>query len=439
MRHSGNQKRRDHLTSSTTAPADKSVSRRMQVPDAGATDSANVMMDVRECLRNIVCEVQLRAELGTGYFEPLHCYVSRPQRPTCKFGAGCTARGGFHWLRWHHSNDHPLLQLSGQERASLTVPWELATIKDCRHFVRDGRCLYGDACAFVHPTSPALPVQAQLDSPLPWDDPVKTTKSAPAKQERQRRRRPDKHAATAAFRRFLIDAFTTAGLAQGAGVLDVAGGAGVLSYELVNLNGVTCTIIDPRKPKFEAAIRRVAHRKVQLTQAPSLQHYDPASSNSSPSATGDKFPAWSSEWFGRWLFEDGVERPPEARRDTWLEKLQANGSACTLADEQAQILTAGKKLDRVMSECSVVIGLHPDSATEAIVDYALARDKPFAVVPCCVFCKLFPGRRAPDGQAVRSYAQFLDYLQAKSPSIQRKELDFVGRNVVLWHCGGAMQ
>jgi hypothetical protein len=119
--------------------------------------------------------------------------------------------------------------------------------------------------------------------------------------------------------------------------------------------------------------------------------------------------------------------------------LQANGSACTLADEQAQILTAGKKLDRVMSECSVVIGLHPDSATEAIVDYALARDKPFAVVPCCVFCKLFPGRRAPDGQAVRSYAQFLDYLQAKSPSIQRKELDFVGRNVVLWHCGGAMQ
>ena len=110
-----------------------------------------------------------------------------------------------------------------------------------------------------------------------------------------------------------------------------------------------------------------------------------------------------------------------------------------LADEQAQILTAGKKLDRVMSECSVVIGLHPDSSTEAIVDYALARDKPFAVVPCSVFCKLFPGRRAPDGQAVRRYAQFLDYLEAKSPSIQRKELDFVGRNVVLWHCGGAMQ
>lgn len=402
---------------------------------ADAADSGDVMFDVRECLRNIVCEVQLRVELGAGYFEPLHCYVPRPQRPACKFGTGCTARGGFHWLRWHHSHGHPLLQLSDQERASLTVPWKLATIRVCRHFVRAGQCLYGDACAFVHPTSPVLPVPAQLDSLLPWDDPS-TTNSAPAKRER--RRRPDKHAATAAFRRFLVDTFTTAGLAHGAGVLDVAGGAGVLSYELVNLNGVRCTIVDPRKPKFEAAVRRVAHRKAQLTQAPSLQHYDPASSNSSPSATGDKFPAWSSEWFGRWLFEDGVERPPEARRDTWLEKLSADGSACIPTDEQAHILT-GEQLNRVMSECSVVIGLHPDSATEAIVDYALSCGKPFAVVPCCVFCKLFPGRRAPDGQAVRSYAQFVDYLQAKSPSIQRKELDFAGRNVVLWHGGGAMQ
>ena len=32
-----------------------------------------------------------------------------------------------------------------------------------------------------------------------------------------------------------------------------------------------------------------------------------------------------------------------------------------------------------------VIGLHPDEATEAIVDCALAHNKPFAVVPCCVF------------------------------------------------------
>ena len=37
-----------------------------------------------------------------------------------------------------------------------------------------------------------------------------------------------------------------------------------------------------------------------------------------------------------------------------------------------------------------VVGLHPDEATEAIVDCALAHGKPFAVVPCCVFPRYPP-------------------------------------------------
>ena len=34
-----------------------------------------------------------------------------------------------------------------------------------------------------------------------------------------------------------------------------------------------------------------------------------------------------------------------------------------------------------------VVGLHPDEATEAIVDWALANGRSFAVVPCCVFAR----------------------------------------------------
>lgn len=34
-----------------------------------------------------------------------------------------------------------------------------------------------------------------------------------------------------------------------------------------------------------------------------------------------------------------------------------------------------------------VVGMHPDQATDAIVDFALACSKPFAVVPCCVFAR----------------------------------------------------
>jgi hypothetical protein len=47
------------------------------------------------------------------------------------------------------------------------------------------------------------------------------------------------------------------------------------------------------------------------------------------------------------------------------------------------------------------------------VDGALRHRRPFAVVPCCVFAKLFPERRMPrTGLSVSSYADFLDYLQA---------------------------
>jgi hypothetical protein len=32
-----------------------------------------------------------------------------------------------------------------------------------------------------------------------------------------------------------------------------------------------------------------------------------------------------------------------------------------------------------------VVGMHPDQATEAILQFALECRKPFAIVPCCVF------------------------------------------------------
>lgn len=77
--------------------------------------------------------------------------------------------------------------------------------------------------------------------------------------------------------------------------------------------------------------------------------------------------------------------------------------------------------------------MHPDQVTEAIVDAALLCDKPFAVVPCCVFPNLFPHRKKADGSGpVVSYEDLVKYLQAKHPSIKSCNLPFMGRNVVLY-------
>lgn len=46
--------------------------------------------------------------------------------------------------------------------------------------------------------------------------------------------------------RFLIDTFGRELLHHGSGVLDIAGGKGELSFELVNLNNIQATVVEPR-------------------------------------------------------------------------------------------------------------------------------------------------------------------------------------------------
>ena len=54
------------------------------------------------------------------------------------------------------------------------------------------------------------------------------------------------------------------------------------------------------------------------------------------------------------------------------------------------------------------------------------------MVPCCVFPELFPERRTKDGDSVRTYVQFIDYLVAKHPDIKLAYLPFKGRNRVVY-------
>lgn len=86
-------------------------------------------------------------------------------------------------------------------------------------------------------------------------------------------------------------------------------------------------------------------------------------------------------------------------------------------------------------KCSCVVGMHPDEATETILDLSLQHGKAFAIVPCCVFPEMNRHRRMPDGSPVRTWEQFLVYLQAKDEGIRRTNLPFPGRNVVLFHMG----
>ena len=86
----------------------------------------------------------------------------------------------------------------------------------------------------------------------------------------------------------------------------------------------------------------------------------------------------------------------------------------------------------LFTDCSLLVGMHPDEATEAIVDIALALGKPFAIVPCCVMSRVFPNRQCRDGTLVDRYETFVRYLSEKHPSVQSAFLPFAGRNQVLY-------
>jgi hypothetical protein len=86
------------------------------------------------------------------------------------------------------------------------------------------------------------------------------------------------------------------------------------------------------------------------------------------------------------------------------------------------------------ASCRLVVGMHPDEATDAIVELSLQHGKPFAVVPCCVYWRLFPHRKTANGRQVRLPDELNEYLVGLAPEgkIRQAELGFPGRNVVLY-------
>jgi hypothetical protein len=180
------------------------------------------------------------------------------------------------------------------------------------------------------------------------------------------------------FAAWLLETFGLSLLERGSGVVDVAGGKGGTCVSLLEQSGsqqLRTTVVDP--------LRR--------------------------------------------------STPVRAATRARLERL-----GCQLPRFLALALDAAFEADgerlALLADAAALIGMHPDQATEAIVEAALRLRRPFAVVPCCVFARQFAARRAPGGGLVETLNDLLDYLRNKHPNMQRHVLPFEGRNVVLFMC-----
>jgi hypothetical protein len=194
-------------------------------------------------------------------------------------------------------------------------------------------------------------------------------------------------------------------LNSGTGVIDIAGGSGHVSMAL-GLAGVKSTIVDARPgvgklPGRDRKIWNRAFKKGTSRQGiEELSYCQPVV----------PFQAYRA-WFGA--------RP--------------NGVDSSFRHPDEEDLPACDETSDILATASAIIALHPDEATGEIVRVAVSQKIPFVIVPCCVFCRLFPDRRKPsNNQVVSTYEDMLDYIQEQDASVQMTELPFEGKNTVLW-------
>mmetsp|Transcript_26373 Transcript_26373/g.45007 ORF Transcript_26373/g.45007 Transcript_26373/m.45007 type:complete len:366 (+) Transcript_26373:357-1454(+) len=237
-------------------------------------------------------------------------------------------------------------------------------------------------------------------------------------------------------------------------ILDVAGGKGELSARLSLCHSLNVIMIDPRPADIASVYTNSVVPKLpnkwQASLEERLRH--------SPTFVQDKL----ETKFSQLVMPFTSPAPP-------LFAIQS--SECE--DGLESCCYAEKDLDDAVRNASVLIGLHADGATEAIVDAALLYQKPFVVVPCCVFPNLFRERYisvpiddTPDNDIlsgnsnmmeigrnkesngttqrntlrekrvpVRTHDQFCKYLLDKDPRFVMEVLPFEGRNIAIWWDG----
>lgn len=198
------------------------------------------------------------------------------------------------------------------------------------------------------------------------------------------------------FAKWLVKTYGTDFLSTGSGVLDVAGGNGALGNELWKL-GVKSTLLDPN-PRCDAKTI-----PFQVIREP--------------------------------LVGNGSELTEEENKD-------GIGIDHTTDPAKAE---DRQRIRKLVQTCSIIAGMHPDEATEAVIDTSLRLGKPFAILPCCIFRNLNLERQeirkekqrgAGGTDPFRSYSTFCHYLlKDKAPAgirFKTENLPFEGRNKVVY-------
>ena len=184
------------------------------------------------------------------------------------------------------------------------------------------------------------------------------------------------------FAQFLIETYGLAWLKSNK-VVDIAGGRGQLAEYLMLEYDIPVTLIEPKPMRLNKTSRKRCRKWFRARHLEIPEEISPVTQ-------------LCEEFYG--IHDDNVS----------TEALEA------------------------LKNCGLIVGMHPDQATGAIVEAANELGKCFAVVPCCVFARLFPERRTSCGKPVVLYSDLISHILASDENIRESKLAFEGRNIVLF-------
>lgn len=192
-------------------------------------------------------------------------------------------------------------------------------------------------------------------------------------------------------------------------VLDVAGGRGDLCFQLSALRGIPCTTVDPRGRKLNKEQRKYLKKQHNQRQQQGDQPNDDA--NSSIKESKQRNAAyWGehiSQWFDSSFLDDDNSDDNDNDNDNRYHQKQQHPD--------------------LRSRITLIAGLHPDQATEHIVDCALKHNLSFAIAPCCVF----PTTKA--GKTTLTFQEWCQHLKQKHKDIQQTYMNVQGKNLILYY------
>lgn len=84
-----------------------------------------------------------------------------------------------------------------------------------------------------------------------------------------------------------------------------------------------------------------------------------------------------------------------------------------------------------IQDASLIFGLHPDQASDSIINISMKYSKNFAIIPCCVFPNLFE-RVLKNEKKVIDYLDYIEWLKENIKDYKLKYLNFQGRNQVIY-------